>query len=91
MYFEFDPAKSAANAEKHGIDFIAAQALWDDDDALRIKSHDGPSGEEHWLVIGRIGDRLWSAAVTYRREMTRIISVRRSRRDEEQLYDDQKL
>lgn len=28
--FEFDPAKSAANANKHGIDFVAAQALWSD-------------------------------------------------------------
>jgi uncharacterized DUF497 family protein len=28
--FEFDPAKSAANLEKHGIDFEAVQALWAD-------------------------------------------------------------
>ena len=28
MDFEFDPAKSAANLKKHGIDFIGAQALW---------------------------------------------------------------
>lgn len=91
MFFEFDPSKSAANAEKHGIDFIEAQALWEDDDALQIKAHDGPGGEQRWLVIGRIGNRLWSAAVTYRLETIRIISVRRARRDEEQLYDDQKL
>ena len=30
MAFEFDPVKSAANAAEHGIDFEAAQALWDD-------------------------------------------------------------
>jgi uncharacterized DUF497 family protein len=26
--FEFDPQKSETNKAKHGIDFIAAQALW---------------------------------------------------------------
>ena len=35
MEFEFDEAKSQANAVKHGIDFVAAQALWLDDLLLR--------------------------------------------------------
>jgi hypothetical protein len=30
MDFEFDPAKSAANLKKHGVDFLGAQALWSD-------------------------------------------------------------
>ena len=30
MKFEYDPDKSAANREKHGIDFDEAQALWND-------------------------------------------------------------
>jgi uncharacterized protein len=44
MHFEFDPAKSAANLEKHGIDFIGAQALWSDPDRLEIlaRSLDDP-------------------------------------------------
>nr|WP_310523456.1 BrnT family toxin [Polymorphobacter sp.] len=89
--FEYDPAKSVVNRSKHGIDFHEAQAIWNDDTALRIEAHDGPDGEARWLVIGRIGDKTWSAAVTYRAATTRIISVRRARKDEEQLYDDQKL
>ena len=28
MEFEYDPAKSRANAQKHGIDFEQAKALW---------------------------------------------------------------
>ena len=28
MMFEFDDAKSGSNQAKHGIDFVAAQALW---------------------------------------------------------------
>ena len=30
MKFEFDPGESKSNLHKHGIDFQAAQALWDD-------------------------------------------------------------
>ena len=30
MEFEYDPAKSEANARKHGIDFSVAQQLWQD-------------------------------------------------------------
>ncbi|MSO62009.1 MAG: hypothetical protein EXQ50_07965 [Acidobacteria bacterium] len=30
MEFEFDPAKSAANKAKHGIDFVEAQEFWND-------------------------------------------------------------
>src|SRR5687768_4403166 len=59
MGFEFDPAKSAANLKKHGIDFVAAQALWSDPDRLEIPalSLDEPRTQ----VIGRIGDVVWSA------------------------------
>jgi len=87
VIFEFDPAKSAANLAKHGIDFEAAQAIWRDDFRLGIASNF--AGEERLVVVGRIGDRLWAAAITYRAEAVRIISVRRARRKEEVLYGGQ--
>nr|WP_283171045.1 hypothetical protein [Curtanaerobium respiraculi] len=34
MEFEYDPAKSASNKLKHGIDFEDGKALWDDPIAL---------------------------------------------------------
>jgi hypothetical protein len=84
MDFEFDPAKSAANPEKHGIDFNGAQALWSDPDRLEIpaRSHDEPRIQ----VIGRIGDLVWSAFITMRGGRIRIISVRRARDEEEAAY-----
>ncbi len=83
--FEYDEAKSLSNAEKHGIDFRAAQAIWEDPDAIEIqaKSYD----EERFIVIGLIGDRHWSAVITYRDTSIRLISVRRSRVQEIQLYE----
>ena len=84
MDFEFDPAKSAANLRKHGIDFIAAHALWSDFDRLEIpaRSLDAPRTQ----VIGRIGDLVWSAFITTRGDRIRIISVRRARDEEEAAY-----
>ena len=84
MDFEFDPAKSAANLKKHGIDFIGAQALWSDPDRLEIPAR--LLDEPRTQVIGRIGDSVWSAFVTLRGDRIRIISVRRARDDEEEAY-----
>jgi uncharacterized DUF497 family protein len=84
MRFEFDPAKSAANRVKHGIDFVAAQVLWLDDDRVAPSR---PMAEPRFLIIGQIGQALWTATVTYRHEETiGIISVRRARDSEKTLY-----
>ena len=37
-------------------------------------------------MIGRIGEKTWSAFITYRNEKTRVISVRRARAEEEARY-----
>ena len=36
LEFEFDPNKSQSNKNKHGIDFIEAQALWLDAQKVEI-------------------------------------------------------
>jgi hypothetical protein len=85
MEFEFDPTKSNSNKKKHGIDFYEALALWNDADFIEIplKTIDEP----RFLVIGRILDKHWSAIITYRSEKVRIISVRRSRKEEVDIYE----
>lgn len=84
MEFEFDTEKSTANRAKHGIDFVEAQALWDDPD--RVEAPARTVGESRSLVIGRIGGQHWSAVVTDRGGRVRIISVRRSRIEEVRIY-----
>jgi uncharacterized protein len=83
--FEFDEKKSAANLKKHGIDFIAAQALWNDPYLIEIpaKTTDEPRN----LVIGRIASKYWSAIYTPRPGRVRLISVRRSRPEEIAIYE----
>jgi hypothetical protein len=85
MDFEFDGRKSQLNKSKHGIDFVEAQALWDDPELLEVplKVDDEPRA----LVVGQIGEKHWSAIITYRQGRIRIISVRRSRDQERALYE----
>jgi len=83
--FEYDPSKSATNKEKHGIDFDAAQALWADQQLLTVKAK--TTDEECYVAIGRIADKHWTGVFTYRGDAIRIISVRRSRQKEVELYE----
>lgn len=83
--FEFDPQKSASNQGKHGIDFVGAQALWQDPGLLEIPL--ATEDEPRTLVIGTIEGRHWSAIITHRDDRIRIISVRRSRIEERELYE----
>lgn len=83
--FEFDERKSRANREKHGIDFIQAQAIWNDPDLIEIPAV--TVDEPRFLVIGRIDGKHWSAVITYRSENIRLISVRRSRSEEVAIYE----
>ena len=85
MDFEFDSDKSGTNKEKHGIDFVRAQALWGDPDLIEIPAR--TSDEPRFLVIGKIGSRHWSAIITYRDDCIRIISIRRSRAEEVRIYE----
>ena len=85
MEFDFDETKSQTNLKKHGIDFIQAQALWEDLERVEIPAR--TEDEPRFMVIGKIGDRHWSAVITYRDDKTRIISARRSRREEIHIYE----
>ena len=85
MEFEFDAKKSNSNKIKHGIDFNEAQALCDDPDLIEIPVR--TSDEPRFLVMGIISGKHWSAVVTCRADKTRIISVRRARQEEIDIYE----
>lgn len=85
MGYQWDPAKNAANVEKHGIDFDYA-----------IRAFDGPIvewpdlrrdyGEPRMLMVGEVGGRLITIAFTFRSGDLRIISARRASRSERRTY-----
>lgn len=85
MDFECDERKSLSNLEKHGVDFVDAQALWLDPALLEIPAR--TDDEPRYLAIGVIDSKHWSADITYRGEIVGIISVRSSREEEVVLYE----
>lgn len=89
MKFEWDEKKSAINLSKHGIDFNAAKALWEDEDRIQIQT---PFPiENRSILIGKIGAKLWAAVYTHRNNAIRIISVRRARKKEAGIYEQKEI
>ena len=84
MVFEFDQNKSASNKQKHGIDFVEAQFLWLG--YRRVEINARTIGEPRKLLIAQWNDDIWSAIFTLRNDMIRIISVRKSRNNEKEIY-----
>jgi len=82
--FEFDPEKSRSNKIKHGIDFEAAQQLWEDPNGIEFDSQ--YVNEPRILRISEAQGGLWTAVFTKRGDKIRIISVRRAREDEREKY-----
>ena len=85
MGFEYDPAKSRANRQKHGLDFAEASALWDDPWRLDVPVR--TEGEARIMTLAKLNDRIWAAIWTIRGENIRVISVRRARKDEVAYYE----
>lgn len=85
MEFEFDKRKSHINKKKHRIDFIEAQDLWEDPDRIEIPAK--TTDEPRFILVGKISDKYWSSIFTYRGDNIRIISARRSRKEEIEIYE----
>ena len=86
MKFEYDENKSQINKEKHGIDFVDAQNLWKNEDALIIAANIVDE-EVRYALISVFKDKCYTAIFTLRNEIYRIISVRRCRKNEERNYE----
>lgn len=84
MEFEFDPSKSDANRDKHGIDFLEAQELW------TVYGWEQPSSfvsEVRTQRTAWLAERHWTAVFTLRASRLRLISVRRARKEEVADYE----
>jgi uncharacterized DUF497 family protein len=84
MEFECDIHKSRSNHAKHGIDFETGKKLFTDANGMVLSARF--RDEERWFFIGELDGLMWTAIFTYRGEAIRIISIRRSRQDEKDLY-----
>ena len=80
MRFIVDPAKSRANRTKHGIDFSAAQALWNYPDYVEFPARSGPSLGSKWSAPEGHGRcRPPSSRIAMTRTLLRIIDAEATR------------
>lgn len=86
MEYEWDPAKSRQNLEKHGCDFECV-AGFDWNEAMEVLDDRFDYGEERWLALGPIGAQLFALAFSPRGAgRVRIISLRPASRNEKKAY-----
>jgi uncharacterized DUF497 family protein len=84
MIFEWDENKRAINRERHKLDLIDGQMLFDGRPAI---SYPSPRhGELRTVTVGLIGARFYAVIWIERGDATRLISFRRARRSEETAY-----
>lgn len=86
MDVEWDVSKSEKNKEKHGIDFGRALEIWrgyhlEVDGIAR-----SVDGEERGSTVGLVGCEVYTAIWTKRSVYLRLISVRRARKREKEVF-----
>ncbi len=85
MKYEYDNNKSLSNKQKHGIDFEEAKLLWSDDRMIEITT--SYEDEERFINIGKIDTKFYTVVTTLRADKIRIISARRARKKEIEIYE----
>jgi len=87
--FEFDKRKSESNKRKHGIDFETARELWKDSNRIEIPAR--WVDESRTILIAKLKKEIWAAIVTLRNDRIRIISVRKARDNEKEIYHSSRI
>jgi uncharacterized protein len=52
LVFEWDPEKARENEQKHGVAFLEASEIFDDDHSSSVRDPDHSEGEERYLIFG---------------------------------------
>ena len=86
MKISYDPRKSARNVAERGLSFELAEAFeWDS--AVIWQDTRRDYGEERFIALGRIGQRVHSLVFTRRSETVHVISLRKANRREVRRYE----
>jgi uncharacterized protein len=87
--FEWDDAKAAHNLAGHGVSFEAARLAFDDAFAVVREDRRQDYGEERFVLLGAVQERLLTVAFTIRGERVRIISARLAEPQERRRYHEE--
>ena len=87
--FEWDDQKAADNFTKHGISFEAARDVFKDPFAIERLDDREDYGENRFVIVGMVEERLLFVAYTLRGETIRIISARGAEPHEQRQYHEE--
>ena len=87
--FEWDDAKAAQNLASHGVSFDAARLAFDDVFAIAREDRRHDYGEDRYILLGMVQDRLLAVAYAQRGARVRIISARLAEPRERQRYHEE--
>ena len=86
MNIEYDLAKAESNFRKHGVSFNEAATAILDENALVMEDVDSED-ENRWILVGLSSEaQLLTVIYTVRDEFVRIISARKSTKNEARYY-----
>jgi uncharacterized DUF497 family protein len=83
MDSEWDEEKRLANILKHGIDFVDAIEIFAGR-FIEAEDHRRDYGEQRYRAVGQLGEHIIQVAYTWRNGHRRIISARRTGRNDRQ-------
>ncbi len=86
MHYDSDDDKNIANIAKHGIGFNLAEKF-DWLSAIEIQDNRKDYGEERWISLGPIENRLYVLIYVHRQSCIRIISLRKANKREREFYE----
>jgi uncharacterized DUF497 family protein len=85
MRFEWDEAKRRSNIRRHGIDFLAARVVFAGR-TLTLVDDRFDYEEPRFLTLGLLWGRVVAIVHTETDFVTRIISIRKASKNEEEIY-----
>lgn len=88
LVFEWDPGKARENEQKHGVTFLEASEVFDDEHSSSVRDPDHSLDEERHLIFGisKQGRHL-VVAYTERAVRIRLISARQMTSRERKAYE----
>ena len=88
MQFEWDPEKASANETAHGVSFIEASEVFDDDHSSTVPDPDHSEDENRYLIFGcSKGGKCLVVSYTERDDRIRLISARTMTPRERKAYE----
>lgn len=87
MMFEWDDNKAKLNQIKHCVSFEFATRAFDDHQRITVIDHRQDYGENRYITLAKISNRVYVVAFTMRLSKIRLISARKANSREISRYE----